>query len=67
MITFRERRQTAKPRITIRDLADCAGVAPLTIQKIETGNIANPGINTVSAIEKALCKLETERKKKTTA
>lgn len=59
---FRERRKAANPKITISELADAAGVAALTVQKIEKGNIENPGIKTVYAIEEALTRLEASRK-----
>lgn len=57
MNNFRQRRESVEPKITLRELSQKAGVARITIQRIETGTIKNPGILTYRKINEALAKL----------
>lgn len=61
MSNFRQRRESAEPKITLQELSQKAGVARITVQRIETGSIKNPGILTFNKIDEALAKLQQSR------
>lgn len=61
MFDIKARRTSAKPKITLAELAEEAGVDLSTISLIEIGKTKNPGFQTVRAIEEALGRLERGR------
>lgn len=50
------REQRLKKGFTLKDLADIAGVSFVTLSRYEHGFIANPGIQNLVALAKALGK-----------
>lgn len=57
----------AERRGAVSQIARLAGLHHVTVLKIVSGKTTNPGIHTVAAIERALDKLEAERREEAPA
>ena len=54
MLNENLRRIRTEQRYTRKQLGELAGIAPTTIQLIETGVINNPSLKTIQGLSKAL-------------